>query len=175
MPTRQEPQYPSEVETLMALNPVQLTQQLITIFQAMLPSPGVVASQLANAYTAYAKGGQFGASTPFILPTNTAALQGPLLAALLVPAAGNPATFAAAWAAGVVAFWAGVPIVGPQVGTVIPPIGAAALSGVLIPVFSNIASTAPLTAALLAGALHTATLTTSSTVAPPPATVLPIL
>lgn len=160
----------------MALNPAQLTLGFTAILQAFLPSGALVAKQMALAYMAYAQGGQFGASVPTLLPTHTLALEGPLVGALLLPQGGNPANLAAAWAAGVLAFWLpGTPVLGAQVGTVIGCPGSAALSGTLLPAFSNVFSTAPLTASLMAAAIHAATITTTATVAPPPATVLSLL
>jgi len=160
----------------MALNPAQLTLGLTSILQAFLPSGAIVAKQMALTYTTYAQGGQFGASLPTLTPAHTAALEGALLPALLVPQGGNPALLANAWAAGLLAFWIpGTPVLGAQAGAVI----ACAESGLvvvpMIAAFSNITATAPLTAALMATAIHAATITTTAAVVPPPGTVLPLL
>lgn len=161
----------------MALNPAQLTSGLTTIFQAFLPNGALVAKQMALTYTAYAQAGLFGASAPVLTPAHTSALEAALLAVLtLPPQAGTPANLANAWAAGITAFWIpGTPVAGAQVGTVIAcPGGALAVPGITA-ACANIASTAPLTAALMAAAIHAATITTTALVAPPPATILPLL
>ena len=160
----------------MALNPAQLTLGLTTILQAMLPSGALVAKQMALTYTTYAQAGQFGASVPTLTPAHTAVLEAALVGALLLPQAGTPANLANAWAVGLLGFWIpGTPVVGPQVGTVIACAGSALVVAPMIAAFSNLAASAPLTAALMATAIHAATITTTATVVPPPGTVLPLL
>lgn len=160
----------------MALQPTILSSQFATIFQAYLPSAALAAKQLALTYTAYAQTGQFGASVPTLLPINTAALEQALLGAMVLPAAGSPVLMASAWATGLTGFWLpGTPVLGPQVGVVNGCAGAALVISPLTAVFSNVFSTAQLTASLMASAIHAATLTTTATVAPPPATVLTLL
>jgi len=161
----------------MPLNPAQLTSGLTSVLQAFLPNGALVAKQMAAVYTSYAAAGLFGASAPVLTPAHTAALEGALLGALtLPPQAGTPANLANAWAAGLLAFWIpGTPVAGAQVGTVIACAGSALVVGPMIAAFTNIYSTAPLTAALMASAIHAATITTTAAVVPPPGTILPLL
>lgn len=160
----------------MALQQSLLASQFTTILQAYLPSAALVAKQLAIAYTTYAQAGQFGASVPTLLPISTTVLEQALLSATLVPAAGSPVLLATAWATGLAGFWIpGTPVVGPQVGVVNGCAGAALVIPPLTAAFLNVFSTAQLTASLMASAIHTATITTTATVSPPPSTVLPLL
>ncbi len=157
----------------MALAVSSLEAYLTDAF-AVLPASAVESGQaLANAYQIYANGGMFGASTIAFTGAEQTALASTLAAGAVVP--GLPATFAAAWAAGIAAYWVAVPVVGAQTGATAGCPGAAALTAALTAVFANLANTAGTCAAALAAALHTATLTVTATVAPPPGTVLPIL
>ncbi len=130
-------------------------------------------ARLAKAYTDYAAGGLFGASTVSAgVGAKEAPLASTLAASLAVP--GLPATHAAAWGAGLVTFWAAVPVVGAQAGATVPPTGAAACVAALTALFSNTGNSADDAADGLANALDTCTKTTTAAVAPPPGTVLPI-
>lgn len=149
----------------MALNTPGLTQALVAIFSTPSPVAAEVASKLANAYTAYAQTGAFGVSLPVITPASTAALYGPLFAAIATPLAGTPVNFGLAWAAGVAAFWAPalVSVVGASgAGVAIPPPGAAALGSsipliVAVPLPSSAAA-----AAAIAASVDVATRTTTA-------------
>jgi len=157
-----------------ALNPTQLSSDLEDVFASLPASASDAADALALAYGTYAAGGQFGASMPNIPPANVDALAAALLAAIAVPAAGNPATIAASWAAGLTAFWLGVPVAGVPAGATVGCPGAASLVATLTAVFANVANTSASCAAGLSAALHGATITVTAAVAPPPGTVLPI-
>jgi hypothetical protein len=160
----------------MALDSGGLIAALAAVFQAFPPTSATCASGMAAAYTAYASAGMFGSSTIVVTGANTSALEGLLLAAIAVPLTGNPASFGAAWAAGLTAFWTAPPIAvtGGQTGVVTAIPGAPAVAGAITAAAAVLGNTAPGFAAVLGGVLHTATLTTTATVAPPPGTVLPI-
>lgn len=170
----------------MALDPASLTDAIKAIYDGSADTSPVdgnpdgmptdaadAGSRLAKAYFDYASAGMFGASTIAFTGAEEPALAATLGSSLAVP--GLPATHAAAWGAGLAAFWAAVPVVGVQAGATVPPAGAAALVAALTALFANLANTADTAAAGLAGALHTCTLTVTANVAPPPGTVLPIL
>lgn len=138
-----------------------------------MPTSAIDAGQkLAAAYFEYASGGMFGASVPTLAGRDTA-LAATLGTSLVLP--GLPATHAAAWGAGLAAFWAAVPVAGAQAGATVPPAGGAALVAALTVLFANPANTADTAAAGLATALDVCTKTVVANVAPPPGTVLPIV
>lgn len=139
------------------------------------PSPSGCADGLANAYYSYASAGMFGASTPTIPPANKSAMASTLQSAISDPSNGSASSFASAWASAVTTFWIGVPVTGAQTGATVGCPGAASLSGSLTSIFGNTSNTFQSVADDLANALHTATLTTTAAVVPPPGTVLPIL
>lgn len=156
------------------LDQSSLASELTDVFEALPETAEAAALALANAYRAYAADGAFGASSPVILDVQRDAMKSTLFAAIEDPTVGAPATIAAAWSAAVTAFWIGVPVTGPQTGATVGCPGASALVGSLTPVFANVANTAEMCANGLAAALHTATMTVTATVAPPPGTVVPI-
>jgi hypothetical protein len=156
------------------LSSSSLASALQNTFANMPASASAAATSLAANYYDYATAGMFGASAPQIPTANRDALKTTLLAAIAVPAAGSPPTIAAAWAAGLAAFWLGVPVAGAQAGATVACPGAASLTASLTVVFANLANTAAVCAQALATALHTATMTVTAAVAPPPGTVLPI-
>lgn len=130
-------------------------------------------AKLAKAYTDYAAGGVFGASTVSAgVPAKQGALATTLGGSLTLP--GLAATHAAAWGTGLAAFWLGVPVVGVQAGTTVPPTGTATLVSTLTALFSNPLNTSDAAADGLANALDTCTKTVTANVAPPPGTVLTI-
>lgn len=161
----------------MALVQASLKSELVTIFSSRLASPDIIAQRLAQAYTTYALAGMFGASTPVILPTHTAALQNSLKGAISNPKAGSAALFAQAWVSGLTSFWLTPPVLvaGAQVGTVTAIPGAAALVAPLTALFLNLKASYDSVGDGLSLALHGASLTVLSTVAPPPGTVLTLL
>lgn len=161
----------------MPLNPVSLTLALTAVFQSFPPTAALCAAGMASAYSSYAAAGMFGAGVPLITGSNTSAMTALLLAAIASPLTGNPAAFGAAWSAGLTAFWMTPPIVvtGAQSGVVTGIPGAAAVAVPLGAAAANLTNTAPVFAAILAAALHAATLTTLATVAPPPGTIITIL
>lgn len=127
--------------------------------------------KLAKAYFDYAGGATFGSCLP-TLTGRDSALASTLGSSLTLP--GLAATHAAAWGAGVTAFWSGVAVAGAgQAGTTAPPTGAAVLVSALTAGFAVTGNTAAQQAQMLADALDTCTKTVLATVAPPPGTVLP--
>jgi hypothetical protein len=153
-----------------------MQQVFLSLFQTGTPVAMDAATKMANAYTNYCRTGLFGTSVPTILPGATALLQATLLNAMATPVSGTPAKFAQAWANGVQAFWLAPPVavLGVQSGVVTAIPGATALTGILTTLFANPANPAAVVAAQLASALDTATKTAIATVAPPPATMVPI-
>lgn len=159
----------------------QLEVGLKNAFAAQLQPPQT-AQQLALAYDSYCKAGLAGGIPPLFTGAEVKALEGILLGAIASPM-GAAATFAAAWASGVQAYW-----LAPPVAFTAPPIagvttgmpGAAAITSALTAGFSNIANTEDTIAKLMSTVLDTATKTVLVTFAtppppagpPPPATVV---
>jgi hypothetical protein len=151
-----------------------LAAALQATFESMPAAAADAADALANDYATYASAATFGASQLEVSEAVATAMGDTLFAAISVPASGLPATFAAAWAAAVAAFWVGLPVVGAQSGATAGCPGAASIAATLTAVFANLANSAGVCAVALAAALHGATLTVTATVAPPAGTVLPI-
>lgn len=158
----------------MALSQQNLAASLKAIFVSSQPSAADAANALASAYVSYASQGMVGASKLEVPSAKKTAMAAALLAVLSLPL-GNPATVAGAWSAAVAAFWAGIPVIGVQSGSVTACPGAASLIASLTVVFSNPLNTADIAAQGMAAALHAATLTATATVAPPAGTVLTVL
>ncbi len=157
----------------MALNAAQLESDLLDMFETQADSPADAAQSFADIYISYAGAGMFGANSITVDGAHETALVAALLAGISIPAPSG-AVFAAAWSAGVAAFWVGLVVAGMvQAGATTGASGAAALVGALTTAFAA-PQTASQAAAALAGALHTATQTASATVSPPGGTVLPI-
>lgn len=158
----------------MTLNSSAFANALEATFASLPETAADAADALAQDYYDYASAAIFGSSTPTLAPALQAAFASTLLGAIAAPASGSPATFAAAWATAVAAFWVGVPVTGAQSGATVACPGASSLTVSLTIVFANLANTAATCAQALAAALHTATMTVTAAVAPPPGTVLPI-
>lgn len=159
----------------MPLDVTTLHATMKDVFAALPGDPAAAALALANAYRDYAATGAFAGGLPVIVDPMRDALKTTLQAAIAVPLLGSPATFAAAWAAGVTAFWLAVPVLGATVGTTNGCPGAASLVGSLTAVFGNLANTADTCADGLSSALHSATMTVTATVTPPvPPAAVPI-
>jgi hypothetical protein len=157
-----------------ALSQSSLGADLEALFGSTPGSAADAAQGMAQAYYDYAAAGQFGASTPSLTTAHRDAMAGVLLAAIATPVTGSPATLAGAYATAVAAFWLAVPVVGAQTGATVGCPGAPVLVAALTAVFVNLTNTAATCAAGMAAVLHTATLTVTAAVAPPPGTVLPI-
>jgi hypothetical protein len=148
-------------------------------FTALLAGPPLgplpAAAKMADIYATYAATGLFGASLPVFTGAEKAVLAATLAAIFALPVP-NPAAWGTAWSAGVTTFWLAPPIAvaGPQVGVVTAVPGAASLIATLTAQVLIPFNPAPVAAALIAAALHAATQTVAATVAPPPATVVPI-
>jgi hypothetical protein len=161
----------------MPLIQATLQNALEAIFIAKPPSAQAVAQQMATAYQAYAQTGLFGASIPAITPVSVAGLQNALLAAISNPKVGTAVQIAQAWSTGLLAFWLTPPVLvtGVQVGTVTLVPGAALIVAPLTGIFQNLKATEAIAAQAISSILHTATLTVTAVVAPPPATILTLL
>jgi hypothetical protein len=156
----------------MALNPASLGADLGAVFAAMPPTPQECAEKIAKAYMAYAKAANFGASLPVIPSVNESAMAATLAAGLVSP--GLPPIAAAAFSVAVTVFWIAVPVVGAMVGVTVGCPGAASLTGSIPVVLLNLANTPETCGLGIAMALHSATMSVTANVAPPPGTVLPI-
>lgn len=150
-----------------------LESDLAAVFEAMPASPVLAAAALAKAYVDYAKAAAatFGLAAAVVTDEHEEEFAATLLEAIELPALGLPATFAAAWAAAVGAFWTLMPVAGAWAGTTPNCPGASSLTGSLTTVFANLANTPASCAASLATELDTATKTVTANVAPPPGTV----
>ncbi len=158
----------------MALVPATMVSGFTALFQGGALGAVAGANQMASIYASYAMTGMFGTSLPVFTGAEKGVLASTLAAVFALPAP-NPGAFASAWISGLTTFWLSPPIVvtGAQTGvvTAIVPASLTAALGALVATPMN---TAAVAAARLAAALHTATLTCMATVAPPPATVVPI-
>jgi hypothetical protein len=102
-----------------------------------------VASKWAEAYDSYASQAITGNGGSFIPTGKKSALEGILLGVLSIPV-GVPATVAAAWGMGLLAYWGGTPFTPGVVpnppftlpGVAAPPIGIAALIAALTPLYA---------------------------------------
>lgn len=154
----------------MALSQSALSSALQALFDSKPATTADAADGMAEAYADYAADGMFGSCVP-AFTTQEAALAGTILSQGLV---GTIAGFAGAWASGLAAFWAAVPVAGGgQTGATAPPVYPT-LATELSAVLSSYPATTALAASQIAAVLHAATMTVTATVAPPPGTVLPI-
>jgi hypothetical protein len=159
----------------MPLDATTLESDIAAVFAAHPPSKEECAEKLAAAYHKYAKGGLFGAAFPVLDDSRRDALASTLATSLSVP--GVPGTHAAAWTAGVTAYWLGVLVSSEPVvitGTISTPPNTGALTATLTTALGNVLNTVQVISAALATALHTATAAIQATVQPPPGTVVPI-
>lgn len=157
----------------MPLNPSKLSGALIPIFEAFPDSKDKAGRQIADAYRNYCGDGLFGSGAPVLTDIMRDAMATTLAKGLTVP--GLPPTIAGAFAASVATFWIAVPVIGPQSGVTNGCPGAGAIAGALTGAFANLANTPQTIALAVAAAMHTATLTVTANVAPPPGTVAPFL
>jgi hypothetical protein len=139
--------------------------------QAVWDTPPVsiaaAAQGAAQAYYDYVSGCTFGASAPTNLTT---AQRDAMKAAMETALSANVmATAAAAWSAGLTAFWTGIACAGGSgAGPVTPPPGAAAVPAGLIAIAVTFPATTAVGAAGFAGVIQTATLTATATLTLPP-------
>ena len=97
------------------------------------------------------------------------AMAATLSAAFAVP--GLPPIGSNAFGSALSVFWAAVPIVGAQSGSTTGCPGASSVPAQLIPIFLDFAATAEKSGQAMGAALHSATLTVTTALAPPPALV----
>ena len=155
----------------MALSQSSLKAGLKSAMEAYPETTADAATAFAQAYADYAIAGTFGANTI----VSVASLQSTLesaLASALASYSSTPSAYASAWATGLAA-WTGIAVTGSQTGVVNGCPGTSALGSALSAVFTY-PEDIDTCADGMASALHTATLTVTATVAPPPSTVLPI-
>lgn len=143
-----------------------LAADLQAVWDAPPASINAAATGAAQAYYDYAAGAIFGASLPVITTAQRDALAATLEAALTPQIM---ATAAAAWAAGLTAFWTGVVCAGASgAGPVTPPPGAAGVPAGLIATALTFPITTAIGAAAFAAVIEAATLTTFATLTLPP-------
>ena len=158
--------------------PLVVSSLAAALEAAFLSHPGsaaISASDMAKAYDDYCKAGLAGGIPPLLLPAGKSALEGVLLGAI-ASGQGTPAQIAGAWSSGIQAYWMTPPVVftaPPITGVVTAIPGAAAVTGVVIGVLSNVKNTAATAAQGIAAALDVATKTVLVTFATPPPPALP--
>ena len=161
----------------MPLQPSLLQETLRSTFSKTRQTAADAARQIAQGYTDYAQAGMAGPASPILLLASTAALQATLLQALSNARSATASQFVQALSAGVLTFWTSPPVAfaGPGatgIATSIP--GSSTIPAALLPTLSNPRSSLDQTAAQMASALHTATLTLIVLVAIPPAPPVPM-
>jgi len=156
----------------MALDVSSLANELARIFKSHPESPADAGVKIATAYYAYAQTALFGASLPVLVTAYRDAMAATLAAAFAVP--GLPPIAANAFGSALTVFWSAVVVTGAQTGTSNGCPGAASVPAALLPVFLVPDATEEVAGMGVANALHTATLTVTATVSPPPGTILPI-
>ena len=124
----------------------------------------------ADAYTNWAQGGLFGAST-----IGTVAALNSAIVSQLLSAPSTLSGFGTAVSQGLTIGWVGVPVAGAQAGATVACPGAAALASSIPAALAIYPDTSQDSADILAGLLYTATLTVTAAVSPPPGTILPIV
>lgn len=154
------------------LNLTSLTNSIRSVLESNPATGADAARGIANAYAGYAGGGTFGASTLVSTEPLRSALESQLTTGF---ASQSGATVALAFSTALSTGWVGLPVVGAQTGATVGCPGAAGVTATLTALFISQPPTHQLAAEGIAGALHTATLTVTAAVAPPPGTVLPIL
>lgn len=146
-------------------------------------TPRLAAQKMAKAYDDYAKTALAGAFPPIFTGTEVQKLEKTLFSAISEPRAGAAPLIAAAWGAGVVAYWSAPPVLfaGPIPGASMVLLAAPAM-GIIVPAltacFQNSKNTEESAAALMASILDGATRTVMVLITlPPPASpvTLPLL
>lgn len=156
----------------MALSQSTLKDELKSALDEYPESVADSAAALAGAYHAYAGDAEFATATPVLTGRDSA-----LASALQSGMTGTFAAFASAWSTGLTAYWTGVVVEDTEAGlsgATIPPPGAASIPAALASAFDPYPTTTASAADKLATALHTATATTTSTLVPPPGTIVPV-
>ena len=149
-----------------------LAADLQAVWDSEPPTVHDAAVGAAQAYYDYASACTFGASVPTNLTTAQRDAMAAALEAALAPKV--MATAAAAWSAGLTAFWTGVACAGGNgAGPVVPPSGAAAVPAGLIAVALTFPPTTALGAVGFAAVIDAATRTTQATLTLPPGGPVP--
>lgn len=170
MTSRRATSFHFRTRSKVPLDPSKLASNLAKLADPPTPAdPASAAQAWADAYHAYAMAAS-GAGIPM---SPTGAEPGRFAAAMIPamnPVTGNPATFAAALSAAVLAYWTGAVFPG---GVVVPAPGASAVTPAATPILSVVPQPKDVAYTALAGVLHAATITTTVTI--PPASPVPIL
>lgn len=147
-----------------------LAADIQAVFDSAPASAHIAAVAMAQAYWDYVESASFGPDLPVLLET-ARDLMAATLEASLNPVTGTAVTAAAAWAAGVAAFWQSpvVPCL-PVPGKVNGCPGATSITASMAAVFLNLANTSAIAAAGMDASIETATLTTFATLNVPPPT-----
>jgi hypothetical protein len=163
----------------MALNPSTLQSGFLQLFTTNKPqTPQQAAEMMASIYDSYAQTAMAGPALPIFPGTGKLALQNLLLPAIATPLVSVPPLLAAAWGAGLLAYWNAppVPFVGPAVaGAVAVAAGVSLCIPLLTACYVNPANTAQSAAAQMASALDAATRTVIVAIVPPPGTTVPLV
>lgn len=146
----------------------KLARKLGEVFAKHLQDPARVADEWGQAYQEYAQEGMAGTTQPILTGSEWSRFSALLKPVLAVPAAGNPATLAAAIGAGITAFWYTPPVPwaskdGLFVGVTATPGGPIAIP-CLVPVLSVPKPSEIVAAAGIAACMETATRATIVTV-----------
>lgn len=143
-----------------------LASDLLSTWNTPPATVHAAATGAAQAYYNYVSGALFGLSVPVI----TTAMRDAMAATIETALGANVmATAAAAWSAGLTAFWTGVAVAGGSgAGTVTPPTGASAVPAALIAIAVTFPPVTSVAAGQFASVIQTATLTTQATLTLPP-------
>lgn len=145
----------------MALVVSALAAGIEGVFRARVPTGAQVGALLGSVYAIYAQTAQAGLALPVLLGGEGVRF-GEILGRAFNPQVATPQSTAAAFRDALTAFWlsAPAPIIftdGVNAGPVPAVPGAAALTGTLLPVFTNLANTEASAAQQIASALDAAT------------------
>ena len=141
-------------------------------------TPRLAAQKMAKAYNDYARTAMALTSTPVFTGMEVMRLEKILFGAISSPILGMPPILAAAWAAGVAAFWSTppVPFTGAMTGAVMQAVTVIPIiTPGLTACFSNLANTEESCALLMSIVLDAATHTVMVALAPPAGTTAPLL
>lgn len=156
----------------MALALPVLTNALVAALSKPNDSAAAAAQAIADAYTTYAQGGQFLAST--LAPLDA---QGKVLAATLLTGFSSLTLLGGCtgFETGLIAFWTGAIIIGAAPGATVNCPGAIGLSNIIAAAFASPQPSGEVAAQVLATILDTATRTVigSVTIPGPPPVVTP--
>lgn len=155
----------------MPLVPESLQQNLLNLRNIPQPDRLSAGHSFVNAYDQYALQATASGAPLTYTGTEKERLFGALLPVFVSPV-GEPASFAAALAAGITAYWTGALF---GIGVAAPPAGATALQAALLPILANQYNTTESWAAQTAALLDTCTRTVLVTFPGSPPLVVPVV